>query len=376
MNISTGAGSDTITLMYAPTSGFTLDAGSGFDTLDANGWSTSQLAPYFSAIRGVERVVFGTARTADLSSLSAVQEVSLYSPMITAVVSGIASGTVLEFRHEGFAPPPAPPFPTTFTPPPFTAQVAGAAAGALDALTLRLNHQSFGTPLTANFYEVAVPDVERLTVESTADQPTLVKNRITLTDSALTSLVIKGSSDLEITNAQATLRTVDASAFTGKLVLSLAGNSEGVSYIGGSGADVVTGGSGADTLRAGHGQNVVTGGGGADVMTGGSGVDTWRYAAASDSTLAQRDTITNFDPSADRIDLSPLAFAGAAFRGNGSGTAAVEALFTGVAGDAAFDSSGAVLYIDVDGSRTIGAGDMAIQLTGVGSLTAANLVFS
>ncbi|MEM8794323.1 MAG: M10 family metallopeptidase C-terminal domain-containing protein [Pseudomonadota bacterium] len=61
--------------------------------------------------------------------------------------------------------------------------------------------------------------------------------------------------------------------------------------------DVVVGGEGDDTL---------VGGGRADILTGGSGEDVFRYDLLSDSTINATDVITDFDRSADVIDLSAL----------------------------------------------------------------------
>ena len=75
---------------------------------------------------------------------------------------------------------------------------------------------------------------------------------------------------------------------------------------GGSGADRFNGGSEANTLRGNGGNDILTGGGGADTLTGGSGADVFRYLAASDSTAAVQDIITDFEVGLDRIDLTAL----------------------------------------------------------------------
>jgi Ca2+-binding RTX toxin-like protein len=83
----------------------------------------------------------------------------------------------------------------------------------------------------------------------------------TLTGSALSTLNVKGSGALTITDA-VTATTVNASTATGALTV-LAGNSA-TSIIGGTAIDTITGGNAADTIQGGKGADVLDGGAGAD----------------------------------------------------------------------------------------------------------------
>ena len=90
---------------------------------------------------------------------------------------------------------------------------------------------------------------------------------------------------------------------------------------GGRGADRFTGGAEANTFRGNGGNDILTGGGGADTLTGGSGADVFRYLAASDSTAAVQDIITDFQVGTDRIDLTalnPISVSVARLAGGGS----------------------------------------------------------
>ena len=90
---------------------------------------------------------------------------------------------------------------------------------------------------------------------------------------------------------------------------------------GGIGADRFTGGAEANTFRGNGGNDILTGGGGADTLTGGSGADVFRYLAASDSTAAVQDIITDFQVGTDRIDLTalnPISVSVARLAGGGS----------------------------------------------------------
>ncbi|BCW90364.1 hypothetical protein sos41_35320 [Alphaproteobacteria bacterium SO-S41] len=70
-----------------------------------------------------------------------------------------------------------------------------------------------------------------------------------------------------------------------------------------TGIENLIGSSNADTLIGDSGANMLTGGGGADVLTGGGGIDAFRYTSATDSTASATDTITDFQPFIDKLDL-------------------------------------------------------------------------
>ena len=73
---------------------------------------------------------------------------------------------------------------------------------------------------------------------------------------------------------------------------------------GGGGNDTLIGGALGDTLNGAGGTDTLTGGGGGDLLTGGAGGDSFVFSTASQSTSTTRDTITDLDASADKIDLS------------------------------------------------------------------------
>lgn len=69
------------------------------------------------------------------------------------------------------------------------------------------------------------------------------------------------------------------------------------------GDDLVVGGGGDDIARGGWGDDTLDGGDGNDRLIGGFGADTFVFGADSGS-----DSITDFDPGLDRIDLSDFSF--------------------------------------------------------------------
>lgn len=86
---------------------------------------------------------------------------------------------------------------------------------------------------------------------------------------------------------------------------------------GGQGNDLITvqntgvgeflsGDLGDDTIIGGTGPDTLIGGGGQDVMTGGGGANVYIYSAISDSTVTAPDSITDFNPNLDHVNLSAL----------------------------------------------------------------------
>ncbi|WP_373860962.1 calcium-binding protein, partial [Azotobacter vinelandii] len=113
----------------------------------------------------------------------------------------------------------------------------------------------------------------------------------------------------------------DLSAFTGaNLILDervvLEGSDGNDTLDGGSAAEELLGGAGNDSLDGGAGNDILDGGAGRDTLTGGSGADVFRYDDALDSFrnygtgVTGTDTITDFTPGEDLIDLSALGYTG------------------------------------------------------------------
>lgn len=134
--------------------------------------------------------------------------------------------------------------------------------------------------------------------------------------------------------------------------------------IGGGGGDVLFGGRGNDLIRGGRESDTITGGNGADRLTGGASVDVFVFEAATDSTAdwAGRDTITDFDPGTDRIDLAavdadPAAWGDDAFVFIGRNS------FSGTAGELRYRLNAEASYVqaDLDGD---GSADMVIAFDG------------
>ena len=167
----------------------------------------------------------------------------------------------------------------------------------------------------------------------------------------------------------------------------LTGGQGGDQLFGGEGRDTLDGGSGDDTLTGGVGDDLLTGGAGNDVLAGGSGNDRLRAGdgrdmlsggAGSDifvfatsaefGVAAQRDTITDFTPGEDRVDLSAID-ARPAVPGHQTLTYIGGAAFSHVAGQLRY--AGGVMSGDLDGDARL---DFALALAGAPALTAADLI--
>ena len=96
-----------------------------------------------------------------------------------------------------------------------------------------------------------------------------------------------------------------------------------------------------DTLIADNAGETLVGGSGADSLTGGLGADTFKYLAASDSTAAAPDYISDFQTGLDKIDVSSLGVT-----------------------DITFSSSGGVTIVDL----ATGQGEVVIDVQGVVAL--------
>jgi len=109
--------------------------------------------------------------------------------------------------------------------------------------------------------------------------------------------------------------TLSASHFVFQRVTE--GTEGGDTLTGTQGNDVLNGHAGADRIDGGAGADVINGGSGRDALYGGAGADTFVYRALTDSYrnyeaagLTATDTLYDFTPGQDRIDVSALGFLG------------------------------------------------------------------
>ncbi|MBL6431123.1 MAG: type I secretion C-terminal target domain-containing protein [Alphaproteobacteria bacterium] len=124
------------------------------------------------------------------------------------------------------------------------------------------------------------------------------------------------------------------------------------------GNDRLLGLEGDDTLEGGDGADVLAGGPGFDTLTGGAQADTFVM-----SDFDGVDTITDFMPGEDRLDVSALLQA--------YFTPGAEADFVSVRQD----GGNTIVSVDADGSGTAADFVDVAVLTGVGAGAAIDIVF-
>ncbi len=278
-----GSGVDIVTASAAPT--LAVDGGAGTaDVFVMNAASFS-----LTKVTGFETLGAGANAT---GAYSAAGFTGLTEGAVAGAITWntVAAGTTLAFTA-------SPGAATTYT---------LATDTATDVLNVTL--KSAGVLAAGS---LAATLVETINVTVTDTDTTKHVDTLTIADTALTTLTVKGNAGLTLTNTNTTLTSVDASGVsntagtaatgfswtsgalaaaatikgtaTGGDVINAAAavaavtitETAGTNTITGSStiASTLTGGSGADVITGGAGKDVIVGGGGADVITGGAGAD-------------------------------------------------------------------------------------------------------
>ena len=76
---------------------------------------------------------------------------------------------------------------------------------------------------------------------------------------------------------------------------------------GSDGKDIIFGGNKSDELFGGAGDDIISGGAGRDILTGGAGKDTFAFFFDADTSSADIDRITDFNPNQDKIRLQGVS---------------------------------------------------------------------
>lgn len=298
--------------------------------------------------------------------------------------------------------------------------------GTADAVTLVLNadfadDNDTSAESTDVTVTVELAEVEELTVNATgtqtADITPLVANykadfvtyTLALTNDVIEKLTITGDQKVVFATAasQLSLALIDASANTAGVTIDAdltdtTANGAAALTIKGSAtaANTLTGSDNADTIIGGAKADTITGGAGADTLTGGNGNDIFVFNAATESTLAKMDKITDFSANTFGNGTNGAAGTGAAadttkwtgdvlkFNVDTGVYTKVAVATYGNATDAqvfiqntadstadtfiaALDSSSGKLYLDWNSD---GAIDSVIELSGVSTISAAAFV--
>ncbi|WP_137177616.1 calcium-binding protein [Roseomonas sp. AR75] len=137
---------------------------------------------------------------------------------------------------------------------------------------------------------------------------------------------------------------------------------------GNAGNNRLTGLGGEDSLAGGDGNDTLIGGRGADELTGGTGADAFRFLSNKDGM----DTIHDFTPGEDRIELSLLAFGALGVAGALDPARFAEDAPVGKVAQLVYDTVSGLLTWDADGTGAK-APVLLAQLEGAPSLSAADL---
>ncbi len=231
-------------------------------------------------------------------------------------------------------------------------------------------------------------------VSSDTDAATADTNFITaLTVQNNTKINLTGAAALTFTTATGTELTIDGSAATGKLGITVVGGNDTIT--GGSAVDTINGAGGIDTISGLGGADVITGGAGADNLTGGAAADIFVTGVADatiDAAGVGADKISDFNTggsdvirlaAADNVAaadvVAPTAGATGSIAAGGKLTFAsaddtlteqiVIAINETAANVLVFWENGGNTFVYASGSAGNGTDDQLIQLTGVVGLT-------
>jgi Ca2+-binding RTX toxin-like protein len=397
INVSGGAGNDTITDATALAASDTIAGGDGTDTLS----STYALVagayaavPTTRTITGIETLSLSTAVTGALNAVAVDTGITTVTMAVNATntsadVTFNAGASTLNIG-------PATGTAGTIT----TLLTVNGATTDGDNITIKNNNLS-----TANAFSSAAGAAVNIT-STNAETLTLntgsyttavpqIAGTVTVTGSTgfqtAETLVITGANILTL--AAVTADVINASAMTATTgtVLTTVTGTTAQTVTGSAGNDVlvadttsnvsINGGAGNDTITGGIGNDTLLGGLGADVITSGAGNDSVDAGAGDDSltaTLSAADTLIGGDGT-DTLTLNIIATAANAVGVSGWETIAVIA---GTQTMAAFPSTNAISRINVPTGSTVitNAGAAAVTLGAATTTTAvtfglANCVF-
>jgi Ca2+-binding RTX toxin-like protein len=380
VSVDMGAGNDTVRLQTAPglltgsttTGAQTIVGGEGTDTL-VTGVAISKLTN--TGISGFETLQVTNNSTVVLDA--AKNDISrLVVDGTGATVTGVEAGATIDLTTAG------------------SVTLDKTTTG---AISVNVGNSSLAGVQTSS---VTAAGVTSATINSLAIATDSTSARsVGVAGAALTEMTVTGSQPTTITGGGAALAKIDASGITKDVTFSATLKATGAELIGGAGndtatgsagADTITGGAGNDALTGGAGNDVISGGDGVDTITGGTGKDTMTGGAGADtfvfsanattatpavnvSTLSAADTITDFTSGTDKLSgTQAVAFLGnftniqAALAANN--VAGVQAL------SAAYVTGEENLYVFEAAGNALSADDLVINLPGVATLAAGDLM--
>ena len=358
LSVSMNAGNDTVRISTIAAT-HTIAGGDGTDTLVA---STAISTTTGANISGFEAVSTGFAGSVALPTGNLINAVTFTGAGST--VSTVLSGATVTQAAAGNN----------------TVSNTAWTTGTADSLTVNVGSATVGGAVAAG---LTAEGIESITINNSTlstDSTSLRTNTVTQVTSTLKSVIVSGTQPTTLTAAQTTLTSVNAEAVSGGFTFTSA-STVGASVTGGVGADVLGGGAGADTLTGGTGNDTLTGNQGADVLWGGAGVDTFVFGlnsatagVAQVSGAVLTDTINDFLPGTDKLNIAQATSFLGTFSNLTSGLAAVvSAANGGVAGQAFFSAADNSVYVLSRTDGTLASTDTVIKLAGITAIGAADL---
>jgi len=347
-----GTGNDTLRLSAAAAA-MTVNGGDGTDTLVYSGAAAA--AADTANITGFENVVMGAGVSFALATSNLT-----YAVAAGGTYTGLAAGGTVALTAGG------------------TLTLANAAlTGTTDAVTVTVGTAAATAPTDAT---IAAGTFDVVTVNGVARSDTLASTSaaINVSGATLNTITLNSSQGVALAGGGTALTTINASGVAGNFSSNAAlSTTAGVSITTGAGNDVINGGALGDTLNGGAGNDTITGGTGADRMTGGAGADTFTIAlntaAASSSTAAAPDVISDFTSGTDKLNVGATSFLGNFT--NIQQALAANAVAGTAAGAAAFVTSESNLYVFTNAaSAALNVLDTVVTLTGVTALTQADVL--
>jgi S-layer protein len=246
---------------------------------------------------------------------------------------------------------------------------------AADSTTININKVATGD----NTGTITVTDIESVTLNVADDTTVAGTGTLGITGlnaAKATKVTVSSNADVTFGSASggAALTTFDGSASTGKLSLTT-GLTTAL-----TGATVKLG-AGDDSITINATAGAATGG---DTITLGAGKDTVIYTALVQSGDKTTDTITDFKQGEDKLDLTNLAgigvpnglLASTQFVGTRASFGLAQGALTTATTDglqAVFQADTSTLWVDLDSNGQLDSNDFRIVLSGVTSLTAADI---
>ena len=252
-----------------------------------------------------------------------------------------------------------------------------------------------GAAVTSTGYETLNINVGSGSITNAATQ-TLGAVTVTVDTGGASAVNFSGGNS--VSTGAISAATINASALTGSSTFTMASATGATSITGtanadsigassvaanvsaGAGNDTINGGTLNDTINGGDGNDSITGGVGKDSLTGGAGVDTFVFGANATNAVVSNqsnvDVITDFTSGTDKLSITNITSgAPAKFLNNYANftTANAAALADGTPSIAFFVTGENNLYIQAV-AGTQGANDTVINLAGVTSITAADLL--